>query len=128
MPGRGGELYPGVQTGRGEGQEGHHGCELHSFLSEMLSGDEKGASKPGPASRFPLLTPAFSQWWLPGETEGDGVSAEAKWEGSHAESAVAAGRRKASACLAPASQHPPCARIGGVGGPLMPPVDLTRRP
>ncbi|KAM9040379.1 myosin-8-like isoform 2-T2 [Megaptera novaeangliae] len=46
MPGRGREVYPGVQKCRGEVQEGCHGCALHSFLSEMLSADKKGASTP----------------------------------------------------------------------------------
>lgn len=55
VPGRGGELYPGIQKCRGEGQESHHRCELHSFFSEMPLGEKRGASNLGMTHRFHLL-------------------------------------------------------------------------
>lgn len=42
----------------------------------------KGLLSQGLASRSPLLSPAVSQGWFPGEMKEMGGSAEAKWEGS----------------------------------------------
>ena len=42
----------------------------------------KGLLSQGLGSGSPLLSPAVSQWWLPGNMEETGGSAEAEWAGS----------------------------------------------
>lgn len=58
--------------------------DVSCVLSSQRCGLEtrKGLLSQGLASRSPLLSPAITQWWFPGEMEEMGGSAEAEWEGS----------------------------------------------
>lgn len=119
VAGKGGELYPGVQKCRGEGQEGHHGHELCSFFSEMVFGDEKGVSR----ARTWQADCIFCRQSVVASGADGMSSAETEWGGMISNEW---GREPGIHTPYPPSQHR--SQQGWEVGPLIFAVNLTRQP